>query len=106
MRPSRNPRETDLLASHGHSLENALQTALALLPDILDYDYARPGGYPNERKQTDDIIDYQLNVLTNGAVTIDKVGSHRDLHTMFPYLGSSHPTARPDVRRSTITKTS
>jgi hypothetical protein len=96
---------TDLLASQGHSLENARQTALALLPDILDYDYASTAGYPNGRKLTDDIIDYQLNVLTNGAVTTDKVGTHRDLLSKFPYLGTPHPTARPEAGRSMITKT-
>lgn len=82
----------DLLALHGHSHENARQTALTLLPDILDYDYSCPSGYRNGRTLTDDIIDIQLAVLTNGAVTTDKVGPHKDLLTTFPYLGSSHPT--------------
>jgi hypothetical protein len=97
---------TDLLASHGRNLEAARQTALALLPDILDYDYSSPAGYPNGRRLTDDVIDFQLALLTNGAVTTDKVGPHRDLLTMFPCLGSPHPTPRSDITRSMITKTS
>jgi hypothetical protein len=87
--------EDDLLASHGHSPESARKTALTLLPDILDYDYSRPSGYRNGRTLTDDIIDIQLAVLTNGAVTTDKVGPHKDLLTAFPYLGSPHPTLTP-----------
>lgn len=95
---------TDLLASHGRSIENARITALTLLPDILDYDYSLPTGYRNGRKLTDDIIDIQLDLLTNGAVTTDKVGPHNDLLTTFPYVGTPHPTAKPDITKSMITK--
>jgi Domain of unknown function (DUF4331) len=80
----------DVLESFGHNPESAQKTALTLLPDILDYDYSRSEGYPNGRKLTDDIIDTQLSVLTNGRVTTDKVGLHQDLSTVFPYLGSPH----------------
>ena len=83
---------SDLLESFGHSSDSAQKTALTLLPDILDYDYSSAKGYPNGRNLTDDIIDIQLAVLTNGRVTTDKVGSHQDLLTTFPYLGSPHPT--------------
>jgi hypothetical protein len=60
------------LESFGHNPESAQKTALTLLPDILDYDYSSSEGYPNGRKLTDDIIDIQLTVLTNGRVTTDK----------------------------------
>jgi hypothetical protein len=80
-----------VLESFGHNPESAQETALNLLPDILDYDYSSSEGYPNGRKLTDDIIDIQLAVLTNGRVTTDKVGPHQDLSTVFPYLGSPHP---------------
>jgi hypothetical protein len=79
-----------VLKSFGHNPESAQKTALTLLPDILDYDYSSSKGYPNGRKLTDDIIDTQLSVLTNGRVTTDKVGPHQDLSTVFPYLGSPH----------------
>lgn len=82
----------DLLESFGYSPESAQQTALTLLPDILDYDYSSSEGYRNGRKLTDDTIDIQLAVLTNGRVTTDKVGPHQDLLAAFPYLGSPHPT--------------
>jgi|SRR5215813_364475 len=45
---------TDLLESFGHTPESAHQTVLTLLPDILDYDYTPPEGYPNGRNLTDD----------------------------------------------------
>lgn len=95
---------TDLLASHGHSIESARRTALTLLPDILAYDYSRPARYPNGRTLTDDIVDFQLALLTNGAVTTDKVGPHQDLLTEFPYVGQPHPTAKPGITKSTIAK--
>lgn len=83
----------DRLESFGRSSESAQKTALTLLPDILSYDYSNSKGYPNGRKLTDDIIDIQLAVLTNGRVITDKVGPHEDLLTIFPYLGSPHSTA-------------
>jgi hypothetical protein len=82
----------DTLVSFGHNAESAQKTALTLLPDILDYDYSSSEGYPNGRKLTDDSMDIQLTVLTNGRITTDKVGPHQDLSTAFPYLGSPHPT--------------
>jgi len=82
---------TNLFVSSGRSAEDARQTALFLLPDILDYDYSQPAGYRNGRTLTDDIIDMQLAVLTNGSVTEDKVGPHQDLLAVFPYVGAPHP---------------
>ena len=95
----------ELLASHGHSFESARKIALTLLPDILAYDYSKPARYPNGRTLTDDVIDYQLDLLTNGAVTTDKAGPHRDLLAKFPYVGTPHPTARPKTARPMTTKT-
>jgi hypothetical protein len=82
---------TERLASFGRSPENAQQIALTLLPDILDYDYSSASGFRNGRTLTDDIIDIQIAVLTNGAKTTDNVGPHQDLLATFPYLGPAHP---------------
>jgi len=84
---------TDLFVSSGRNLKDAQQTALSLLPDVLDYDYSSPAAYRNGRTLTDDIIDIQLALLTNGVVTADKVEPHQDFLATFPYLGSPHPTA-------------
>lgn len=84
----------DRLVSSGMSFENAQKVALTLLPDILDYDYSRADGYRNGRNLTDDIIDIQLAIITNGAVTEDKVGPHKDLLSVFPYVGPPHPISK------------
>jgi hypothetical protein len=62
-----------------------------LLPDILHYDLARPVSYPeNGRALSNDAVDVFLAVLTNGKLTGDNVGSHKDLLTSFPYVGAPH----------------
>ena len=78
------------LEKNGRGREQAHEAALTLLPDILPYNYASTAGYCNGRQLTDDIIDKQLALFTNGAVTTDKVGPHRDLLATFPYLGPPH----------------
>jgi len=72
----------------GYSPEDAASVARKLLPDILSYNFRRPVSFPhNGRTLTDDVVDVFLSMLTNGKVTGDKVGSHRDLLDEFPYLG-------------------
>jgi hypothetical protein len=62
-----------------------------MLPDILHYDPTRPASYPeNGRALTDDVVDLFLPLLSNGKVTGDKVGPHKDLLTAFPYVGPPH----------------
>jgi hypothetical protein len=47
----------------------------------------RPASFPdNTRTLTDNAVDAFLAILTNGKVTGDKVGPHRDLLAEFPYL--------------------
>jgi len=75
----------------GYSPEEARRMAGTLLPDILYYDPARPASFPdNGRALTDDAIDVFLSILTNGKVTRDNVGPHKDLLTSFPYVGLPH----------------
>ena len=83
------------LREHGHGVESARTTAEALLPDILPYDSSSAAGYPNGRQFSDDIIDIQLALATNGRVTGDKVGPHTDPLPSFPYLGTPHPVPVP-----------
>jgi hypothetical protein len=79
------------LESFGYSPAAAENIAKILLPDILTYDYSSAAGFLNGRKLTDDVIDIELALVTNGKVTTDKVGPHRDLLNVFPYLGTPHP---------------
>ena len=75
----------------GYTPEEAKRVAGTMLPEILPYDPTRPASFPHSgRTLTDDAADAFLAILTNGKVTEDKVGPHRDLLAEFPYLGSPH----------------
>ena len=78
------------LESFGYSSTDATTIAEILLPDLLTYDYSSPAGFLNGRNLTDDVIDIELSLVTNGAVTSDGVGPHTDLLDHFPYLGKPH----------------
>jgi len=78
----------------GYPPPEAERVARTLLPDLLSYDPARPASFPhNGRTLTDDAFDSFICVMTNGKVTEDKVGPHRDLLTEFPYVGPPHNAA-------------
>jgi hypothetical protein len=75
----------------GYTPPDAIRVAGTLLPDVLHYDPTRPAIYPtNGRALNDDVVDFFLPLLTNGKVTQDKVGPHKDLLTVFPYVGPPH----------------
>ena len=77
--------------SGGYTPAEATRVAGTMLPDVLHYDPTRPASYPdNGRALTDDVVDFFLPLLTNGKVTEDKVGPHKDLLTVFPYVGAPH----------------
>lgn len=73
----------------GYDPEQAEEIAKRLLPDILVFDRSSPPGYPNGRRLQDDVADFMLGLLTNGAVNTDHVGPQTDHLPEFPYLG--HP---------------
>ena len=62
-----------------------------LLPDILTYDTSTKAGSLNGRALSDDVIDIELGITTNGSVTSDGVAAHDDYLKVFPYLGTPHP---------------
>jgi len=77
--------------SGGYTAEDATALARKLLPDILSYNPREQARYPhNGRTPTDDVVDVFLSLYTNGKVTGDKVGPHRDLLEEFPYVGPPH----------------
>jgi hypothetical protein len=58
---------------------------------MLSYDSSIAASFPsNGRALTDDAIDVFLAILTNGKITGDNVGPHKDLLDVFPYLGPPH----------------
>ena len=68
--------------------------ASVLLPDVLTVDVSNPAGFLNGRKPSDDVIDAELNLVTEGFVTTDCVGSNDvSLPSTFPYLAVPHPAA-------------
>lgn len=73
-----------------YSTVDAQGLADFLLPDILTYDTSTNAGGLNGRALSDDVIDIELGITTNGAVTSDGVPAHSDYRSTFPYLGTPH----------------
>jgi hypothetical protein len=64
-----------------------------LLPDILTVDVSNAAGFLNGRQPSDDVIDAELGLVTEGFVTTDCVGSNdKAFPTTFPYLAEPHAT--------------
>jgi hypothetical protein len=62
-----------------------------LLPDILTFDTAKRDGFLNGRRLADDVIDAELGLITEGAVTTDCVSRNdRAFRAAFPYLATPH----------------
>jgi Domain of unknown function (DUF4331) len=68
--------------------------AKLLLPDILTYDTGNPATFVpglNGRALADDVIDLELTVVSNGAITTDKVDANdKPFRRSFPYLAAPH----------------
>jgi len=83
--------ESTLEKLGGYNATQAAAIANILLPDVLTFDYSSSAGFLNGRRLQDDVIDIELNLVTNGAITGDGVGPHTDYLPDFPYLGKPHP---------------
>ena len=59
-----------------------------LLPDILTVDLSQDTGFLNGRGLADDVIDAELGLITEGAVTTDCVDNDSDFSPKFPYLAA------------------
>lgn len=71
--------------------EYAATVAAILLPDVLTIDRSQPTDFLNGRKLEDDVIDVELQVLTNGAVAGDGVDQNDvPFLAVFPYLAPPH----------------
>jgi hypothetical protein len=71
---------------YGAGSSAAQGLADVLLPDILTLDTSNPAGFLNGRGLADDVIDAELALVTNGAVTTDCVANDSAFSTSFPYL--------------------
>ena len=62
-----------------------------LLPDILTFDTSSDAGFLNGRRPSDDVIDAELGLVTEGLVTTDCVSSNdAAFPSTFPYLAAPH----------------
>lgn len=58
-----------------------------LLPDILTVDLSQETGFLNGRNLADDVIDAELGLITEGAITTDCIDNDSTFLNEFPYLG-------------------
>lgn len=75
------------LLALGNDQARADSLADVLLPDILTVDLRQETGFLNGRNLADDVIDAELNLITNGAIPTDCVDSNSTFLANFPYLG-------------------
>ena len=62
-----------------------------LLPDILTVDFSSGAGFLNGRRLADDVIDAELGIITEGAVTTDCINANdKPFSNTFPYLASKN----------------
>jgi hypothetical protein len=83
-----------ITAAYGATQKTAGTLAKTFLPDVMSFDTTNPAGFNsglqltrNGRRLTDDVVDAELNALTGGAVTSDRVSSSTPVRATFPYLG-------------------
>ena len=61
-----------------------------LLPDILTFNTSSSAGFLNGRGLADDVIDTELSVVSNGAITTDCVANDSNFSNTFPYLAPAN----------------
>lgn len=67
-----------------------------LLPDLLTFDSTSNMGFLNGRRLADDVIDAELDLLTQGALLGDGVDANDvPFSETFPYLAPAHPVPEP-----------
>lgn len=77
------------LMSLGNSPERSAALTSVLLPDLLTFNTSQASAFLNGRNLTDDVIDIELQLLTNNPAAGDGVnGNDRMFSPTFPYLAS------------------
>ena len=83
--------QTSIEGLNGGDTATAATLTSILLPDVLPSNLADPSGFLNGRGLTDDVIDAELNLLSNGDVTGDMVDSNDvSFKNRFPFLADAH----------------
>lgn len=79
------------LVSLGNSQARAAALTSVLLPDVLTFNTADSSGFLNGRRLSDDVIDAELSLITDGALAGDGVDANdRAFLDVFPYLAPGH----------------
>jgi hypothetical protein len=78
----------DVLTALGAADPAAL--AGALIPDLLTYTTGDMSGFLNGRRLTDDVIDAELGLATDGAVPSDCIGNDSDFRSSWPFLAPAN----------------
>jgi hypothetical protein len=76
----------NLQALGGYDQATADAITAVILPDVLNLDTSSAAGFLNGRRLEDDVIDAELNIVTNGAIPSDCVDNDSAFQTSFPYL--------------------
>jgi hypothetical protein len=79
--------------AYGVSAPYADGVAAFVLPDALPFELNSGKGFPNGRQLTDDVIDVEFSLLTNGALTSDRVSNDSVFRKSFPYIGAPQSRA-------------
>ncbi|MBI2965390.1 MAG: DUF4331 family protein, partial [Chloroflexi bacterium] len=61
-----------------------------LLPDVLTVDLSKATAFLNGRNLADDVMDAELGLITEGAVTTDCVANDSTFSINFPFLGKAN----------------
>lgn len=80
----------DTLVALGNTSAYAEAVTNILLPDILTFDTSSSAGFLNGRRLADDVIDAELGVISNGAITTDCVANDSNFSNAFPYLAPAN----------------
>jgi hypothetical protein len=83
-----------LVTVFGLSQATANDLANAFLPDVAHFNTTDRSGFPNGRQLPNDVIDAELGLLTNNAVTTDRVNNDSYFRRNFPYIGTPNPVSR------------
>lgn len=80
-----------VLGSFGYDAPTAATIADVILPDILTIDTSSTAPFLNGRALSDDVIDTELNLVTNGTIPSDFVDANdKAFLPTFPYLATPH----------------
>ena len=78
------------LIALGNTPDYAEAVTNVLLPDILTFNTSSSAGFLNGRRLSDDVIDTELSVISNGAITTDCVANDSNFSNSFPYLAPAN----------------